>query len=120
MLSGALLNLSKWSGLCPNHPKSNIFIAGSDLEFKEAIQREFQFQLGDLPVKYLGLPLITSKLSAVDCKPLIDTMLARIKGWTVRPLSFAGRPQLLKSVVSMSFGRATFYCQRRSSIGLNS
>ena len=98
VLNGALTDFSKWSGLRPNHTKSHIFIAGSDLDFNEEFQRVFNFQLGILPVKYLGLPLITTKLSAADCKLLID--VARIRGWTVRPLSYAGRLQLLQSVCS--------------------
>ena len=51
-------------------------------------------------MKYLGLPLITTRLSEADCKPLIDSILARIKGWIVRALSFAGRLQLITSVIS--------------------
>ena len=79
VLNGALMDFSSWSGLCPNYNKSNIFIAGSDLKFNKAFRREFNFQLGNLPVKYLGLTLFTSRLTAGDCKPLIDTMLARIR-----------------------------------------
>ena len=68
--------------------------------YKEAIQIVFQYQVGELPVKYLGLPLITTRLSATDCKPLLDSILNRIKGWTVKHLSFAGRLQLIKSVLN--------------------
>ena len=98
VLQQALLNFASWSGLKPNLSKSVLYIAGSDMDFKLSLCRVFNFQLGDLPVKYLGLPLITTKLSALDCKPLVDSMLARIKSWTARPLSFASRLQLLKSV----------------------
>ena len=72
----ALSDFSSWSGLSPNHLKSNIFIAGSNPDYLEALRSEFQFQVGTLLVKYLGLPLITSRLSAADCKPMVDSMLA--------------------------------------------
>ena len=100
VLNQALKDFSVLSGLHPNHQKSSIYVAGSDQAFKSAIQSTFGYQLGDLPVKYLGLPLITSRLSAADCKPLIDSINARIKSWIVRYLSFAGRLQLIQSVIS--------------------
>ena len=100
VLRKAIFDFSILSGLCPNRLKSSLYIAGSDLSFKEEFQREFNFQIGDLPVKYLGLPLITSRLSEDDCKPLIDAILTRIKGWTVKVLSYARRLQLIQSVIS--------------------
>lgn len=54
---------------------------------------------GELPIRYLGVPLSTKKLSAVQCQPLLDKMLGRITSWTAKFLSYAGRVQLLKSVL---------------------
>ena len=93
----ALSEFSYWSGLNPNMSKSHIYFAGNNSDYKTAIIQEFQFQEGSLPVKYLGLPLVTTKFATADCKPLIEALTARIKGWTVRKLSFAGRLQLIKS-----------------------
>ena len=42
-------------------------------------------------MKYLGVPLISTRLSHCDCQPLLDKILARIHAWTSRSLSFAGR-----------------------------
>ena len=50
-------------------------------------------------MKYLGVPLISTRLSHCDCQPLVDKLLARIQEWTSRSLSFAGRLQLLTSVL---------------------
>uniref|UniRef100_A0A2N9IVN5 Reverse transcriptase zinc-binding domain-containing protein n=1 Tax=Fagus sylvatica TaxID=28930 RepID=A0A2N9IVN5_FAGSY len=36
-----------------------------------------------LPMKYLGMPLISGKLSYDDCVPLIEKITARINSWTV-------------------------------------
>ncbi|KAK4398316.1 hypothetical protein Sango_1307100 [Sesamum angolense] len=55
---------------------------------------------GFLPVRYLGVPLISSRLKIADCKPLIDKLDSRIAGWSHLNLSFAGRAQLIQSVLS--------------------
>ncbi|KAK4383264.1 hypothetical protein Sango_2792500 [Sesamum angolense] len=57
------------------------------------------FQEGHLPIRYLGLPLISARLSFADCQPLLQKIDSRIKGWEGVQLSFAGRVQLIKSVL---------------------
>ncbi|XP_057250781.1 uncharacterized protein LOC130591469 [Beta vulgaris subsp. vulgaris] len=37
------------------------------------------FQIGQLPFKYLGVPIATNKLKASDCQSMIDKMIIRIK-----------------------------------------
>jgi len=54
---------------------------------------------GTLPVRYLGVPLITKRLSAVDCVTLVAKFISRIESWLVKHLSFAGRLQLITSVL---------------------
>ena len=80
VLSKALADFSRWSGLSPNPNKSYLYIAGTDSDYIEGIKWEFQFQLGSLPVKYLGLPLVSTRITVVDCKPLIDAITTQIKG----------------------------------------
>ncbi|GJW72836.1 hypothetical protein Tco_0132206 [Tanacetum coccineum] len=53
-----------------------------------------------LPVKYLGVPLISSRLLNKDCKILVEKARNRIGDWKNKSLSFAGRLQLCKSVIS--------------------
>ena len=100
VIKSALDDFSEWSGLKPNMQKSQVYLAGTDSDYMNAVQQVFNFQVGTLPVKYLGIPLVSTRISNVDCKPLIDSMVDRIKGWTVRWLSFAGRLQLIKSILS--------------------
>ncbi|GAV92767.1 zf-RVT domain-containing protein, partial [Cephalotus follicularis] len=66
-----------------------------------------KFRQGILPVKYLGLPLITSRLTKRDCTPLIENILARVNSWTSRSLSYAGRLQLIKSTLA---SMQVFWC----------
>lgn len=52
-----------------------------------------------IPVKFLGVPLISTKLSVNDCMPLIEKLMSRIYNWTNLLLSLAGRVQLIKAVL---------------------
>lgn len=52
-----------------------------------------------LPFRYLGVPLISSKLRKVDCLALVEKMTSRVKSWTCRFLSYAGRAQLVKTIL---------------------
>ncbi|GJT01427.1 hypothetical protein Tco_0822596 [Tanacetum coccineum] len=69
-------------------------------EFKEAPGLILPFKEGYLPVKYLGVPLVTSRLVFRDCKELIENVHARVDDWKNKFLSAAGRLQLIRSVLS--------------------
>lgn len=44
-----------------------------------------------LPVRYLGVPLIYTKLKARDCEEIKLKILKRIQSWIARILSYTGR-----------------------------
>ena len=88
-----------FSGLQVNKQKSSIFLAGVNVDVKNDILDITGYCLGSLPMKYLGVPLISTRLSHCDCQPLLDKLLARIQAWTRRSLSYAGRLQLISSVL---------------------
>lgn len=50
------------------------------------------------PFTYLGVPIVTSKLSCNDYKPLVDKILVRINSWKSKFLSYVGRLILLYGV----------------------
>ncbi|GKD65820.1 RNA-directed DNA polymerase, eukaryota, reverse transcriptase zinc-binding domain protein, partial [Tanacetum coccineum] len=56
--------------------------------------------MGKLPVRYLGVPLLTKKITATDCKPLVEKVKSRILDWRNKALSYSGRLQLIASVLS--------------------
>ncbi|KAK1441015.1 hypothetical protein QVD17_06851 [Tagetes erecta] len=58
------------------------------------------FEEGKLPVRYLGVPLITKRIRFADCNALMERMDKRISLWMNKYLSFAGRLQLIRSVLS--------------------
>lgn len=90
---------SQASGLVANADKSSIFFGGVRDDIEQEILQVLGFSKGSLPVRYLGVPLSTKRLSLVQCQPLIEKMLGRIQSWTARFLSYAGRIQLIKSVL---------------------
>ncbi|GAV86639.1 hypothetical protein CFOL_v3_30066, partial [Cephalotus follicularis] len=57
--------------------------------------------------RYLGIPLVASKLSHMDCKVLVDKLMKRTSSWLCNSLSFGGRLQLLASVM---FSIQVFWC----------
>ena len=86
------------TGLCPSPGKSHVFFSGVDDRVKGEIVEVSRFQVGQLPVRYLGVPLITTKLKSGDCKSLIDRIGKRIQNWNNKSLSYVGRAQLIKSI----------------------
>lgn len=87
------------SGLQISLEKSTLFMAGVPPITHDEVSRQFPFASGSLPVRYLGLPLLTKRMSLSDCLPLLEKSRSRISSWKNRFLSYAGRLQLLGSVI---------------------
>ena len=94
-----LQDFSLCSGLIPNNLKSSFYSSNISQDTHDYIRDSTGFTEGTLPVKYLGLPLISSKLSYRLCLPLVMRICNKIDGWTNKCLSQAGRLQLLKAVL---------------------
>lgn len=68
------------------------------------------FKSGKLPVRYLAVPLLAKRLGVTDCKVLIDKVKERVECWRNKVLSYAGRIQLIASVLaSMQLYWASVY-----------
>lgn len=87
------------SGLQANMDKSSLYIAGVSTNFKDKICSELHLTEGTLPFKYLGVPLSTKKVTISQCMPLVEKIVDKIRSWTSKLLSYAGRIQLIKSVL---------------------
>ncbi|KAL2252872.1 UNVERIFIED_CONTAM: hypothetical protein Sindi_0081900 [Sesamum indicum] len=99
-LKVGLDRFAEWSGLRLNIQKSHLIISRSAQERKEQLLSILGFQGGHLPMRYLGLPLISSRLSISDCQPLLSKIYTRIAGWEGMSLSYAGRVQIIETVLS--------------------
>ncbi|GJS19319.1 RNA-directed DNA polymerase, eukaryota, reverse transcriptase zinc-binding domain protein [Tanacetum coccineum] len=95
----ALDEFKNASGLVPSLPKSTTYFCNVLNYTKHAILQILPFEEGRLPVKYLGVPLVSSRLIYRDCKELIEKVQHRIKDWKNKSLSAAGRLQLVKSLM---------------------
>lgn len=99
LLLQGVRKFSAISGLKPNPEKCSCFFSNVPLQTIHSIISSTGFEWGDLPITYLGLPLISTSLSKADCQPLIMRIFSRLQHWANLFLSFAGRLQLLKSVI---------------------
>ncbi|KAL0308093.1 UNVERIFIED_CONTAM: putative mitochondrial protein [Sesamum calycinum] len=100
VLTDALSEFATLSGLKVNPAKSQTILSRAVQQERQQILATVGFQEGSLPVKYLGIPLTSSRLTISDCRPLIDKVDIRLAGWQHQNLSYAGRLQLIKSVLS--------------------
>jgi len=67
ILKACLDKFSQLSGLTINHSKSSLYLSSVIEELQSNIQQLLGFQQGCLLVKYLGVPLISTRLTHVDC-----------------------------------------------------
>jgi len=55
--------------------------------------------MGPFLIKHLGMPLSPRRWTKADCDTVIEKITKRIPCWTSRSLSYAGRLQLIHSVM---------------------
>nr|GEV32463.1 hypothetical protein [Tanacetum cinerariifolium] len=88
------------SRLTPSLPKNTAYFCNVLNYTKLDILNILPFEEGKLPVKYLGVPLVPSRLLYKDCKELMENVKGRISDWKNKSFSFAGRMQLIQSVLA--------------------
>jgi len=79
MIKTVLTKFQDLSGLYPNSNKSDIFLGGALNAEREQIIRILGFREGELPMKYLGVPLLSSRLKAIYCKGLVDRITSKVR-----------------------------------------
>lgn len=98
---------SEMSGLHINTSKSAMFVGGRNQHETTEVASVVGLQVETLPIRYLGLPLTTNTVTVHDYSPLIDKILSRFLSWTSKYLLYAGRLQLISSVIASISG---FWC----------
>ena len=95
----SLATFAASSGLNANAGKSAINTCNMEEGVKQQVLRETRYKEESLPFSYLGVNISAKRLGKDDCQFLIDKITAKIKTWGTRSLSYAGRAQLVNSVL---------------------
>lgn len=92
-----------------NRSKTKLYTVGMNQNESNGLA-SLGFTLGSLLIRYLGLSLMHRKLRLTDYRPLLDKLKGCFTAWTTKALSFAGRKQLLSSVIygSINFWTSAF------------
>jgi hypothetical protein len=97
-LNNLLSDLSHNTGLNINRSKSKVFFS-TGCSNRGELCSILGISKGRLPVKYLGLPLSVQYPKSIHYGPLLDKLRAKTDGWLAQSLSFAGRLELIKTVL---------------------
>nr|GEU56368.1 hypothetical protein [Tanacetum cinerariifolium] len=89
IIKEALDEFKNASGLVLSLPKSTAYFCNVLNHVKLSILQALLFEEGKLPVKCLGVPLVSSRLMIRDCNELIDKVQIRIQDWKNKALSIA-------------------------------
>ncbi|GJS56719.1 RNA-directed DNA polymerase, eukaryota, reverse transcriptase zinc-binding domain protein [Tanacetum coccineum] len=100
VLKRALDEFCLSSGLRPNMAKSTVYFGNVPQNVKRDIMIAMPFREGSFPIRYLGIPLNVNRIVRDDCTVLLDKVKKRVEDWRNKSLSFAGRLQLIASVLS--------------------
>jgi hypothetical protein len=99
VIKSALFEFENLYGLKANPSKSSFYYSGISDRVKHIILDDLMMKEGQLPMRYLGVPLISYRLSLVDYRALLSKISGCIDSWLSKNLSYAGRLQLLSSIL---------------------
>lgn len=96
----AFKKFTQASGLQANLGKSLVYFGGVNQQQQVKIIQLLGYSRGELPFKYLGVPLSTKKMFIVQWSLLIDKVVARISSWESKHLSYVRRLQLIQTMMT--------------------
>ncbi|CAK8544456.1 unnamed protein product [Lathyrus sativus] len=99
ILQRTIISFLDSTGMKINPTKSKVYFGSVSDPVKHSILNFTAYNEGTLPFRYLGVPVSSKKLFVVHYMPLVDKLLSRITHWSSRLLSYAGRLQLIKTVL---------------------
>ncbi|XP_062089662.1 uncharacterized protein LOC133796198 [Humulus lupulus] len=87
------------SGMKANLSKSQVFFGGISAQDKTQLQEVLHLEEGSFPLKYLGIPMRPTKWKEADCGEILKKIKLHLHTWSSRHLSYAGKVQLITSVL---------------------
>lgn len=96
-----LLYCFEWlSGLKINYHKSEVILFGYSEEEKEKKANMLNYRLGDLPIKYLGIP-ISDRVSGIGAfQGILNKMIKRLDPWKGKHMTSGGKLILTNTCLS--------------------
>jgi hypothetical protein len=88
------------SGLKINFNKSEVIMISQDDKKSVQYSNTFNCAVGTWPIKFLGVPVSSSRIRVADWLPLDEKMFKRLDVWKGGALSMGGRLTLLNSSLS--------------------
>jgi hypothetical protein len=88
------------SGLGCNLNKCHLTLIRCDEGQIQLALNSFPCQRAHFPVKYLGIPLLVSKLPKIALQPLADRVADRLPAWKGNLMNRSDRLALIKSMLS--------------------
>ncbi|GKU92519.1 hypothetical protein SLEP1_g6233 [Rubroshorea leprosula] len=88
------------SGLKINFRKSELMGVGVEKSWSGKMAYRLYCKEGELPVKYLGIPIGGSQRRVAMWQPLVESVKRKLATWKGRHLSMGGRITLINSVLS--------------------
>lgn len=104
LIEQGLIRFEGLSGLTHNPSKCKLFMSGVEESIAREIEMMIGFAISQLPVQYLGIPIISKGLKKGDYLPLIELLKEKVQ---LRALYFGGRLQLISYILSSSL---FFWC----------
>lgn len=99
MMMDILSNFSLSTGLKVNPNKCHLYCGGMSESDQVSIMRITGFYKGNLPFRYLGIPLSSRKLSNNQCLVQADKIGGKLRHWSSHVSSYVGRVQLVNSFI---------------------
>jgi hypothetical protein len=99
-LKWLLSYFEQMSGMRINFHKCDLIAINVEDQDAQLVSQSLCCKLGQLPLKYLGVPLHYTKLRKEDVQPIVDKLLKKAAGWRGRLLNHAARLELVRSVLA--------------------
>jgi hypothetical protein len=99
-LKGVLKLFERVSGMRINFHKSECIPFNVDESITHEIAHILSCPIGQLPMKYLGVPLHFDRLRREELQPILNKLIKRMAGWRGRLLAYSSRLELIKSCLA--------------------
>ena len=105
-IMSALKTFYETAGLRANLSKSQMVMGGCNPQLQDQCLQVTGFAETNFPMKYLGVPITVSGLTKLECNNLVEKILTKVRIWTTKHLSYAGRAMLINSAI---FGMINYW-----------